>query len=51
MRLSRRVEADFQKTSKNLSTFLRSTELIFRALPEHLKDPVLAKFCAPQANF
>ena len=27
--------------SKNLSTFFRSTKLIFRALPEHYKNPIL----------
>ena len=39
--------AEFQKNSKFLSTFFRSTKLIFRALPKHSKDPVLVKFSAP----
>ena len=52
MRFSRRVEADFQKISKNfIDLSVRSPNLIFRALPKHLKEPVLAKFCAPQAYF
>ena len=33
-----------------LSTFFRTTKLIFRALPEHYKDPILTFFFAPQAN-
>ena len=51
MRFSRRVEADFQKTSKNFIDLFRSTKLNYQALPKHLQEPVLAKFCAPQANF
>ena len=31
--------------------FFRSTMLIFRALPKHLKDSVSAKMSAPQAKF
>ena len=44
----------FEKISKILTTFFfffRSTKLIFRALPKHCFAPILAKFCAPQANF
>ena len=42
----------FKKKSKILTTFFFSpTKLIFRALPERCFDPILAKFCAPQANF
>ena len=48
MRFSRRVEADFQKFYR---PFFKSTKLVFQALPKHLKDPVLAKCGAPQANF
>ena len=31
--------------------FARSTKLIFRALSDQYKDPVLAKTLAPQAKF
>ena len=37
--------------SKIFSIFLRSTELIIRALPRHGVVPVLAKFSAPEAKF
>ena len=42
-----------KKFSKILTTFffIRSTKLIFRALPKHCFAPILAKFSAPQANF
>ena len=46
--------ADFQKIFENfddLFFFFRSIRLIFRALPKQLKDPVLAKFSAPQSIF
>ena len=31
--------------------FSRSTKLIFRTLPNHYKDPILAEFCALQVKF
>ena len=34
----------FRNFSKILSTFFRTTKLIFRALPEHYKDPILTIF-------
>ena len=43
--------ADFPKFSKTLSTFFSSTKLIFRALPKQSFVPILANFCAPEANF
>ena len=44
--------ADFQKKMKNFDElFFRSSKLIFRALPKHCFAPILAKLCAPQANF
>ena len=49
---SRGGERIFKKFSKILTTFFfRSTKQIFRALPKHCFAPILAKFCAPQANF
>ena len=36
---------DFQKIRKFVKRFRRSTKLIFRALPEHCKNPILTKFC------
>ena len=42
----------FSKKIESFVDFLfRLTNLIFRALPKHQKDPVLARFCAPQAKF
>ena len=45
--------ADFQKVFENFDDlfFLRSTKLIFRALPKHGFVPILAKFFASQAKF
>ena len=43
--------SDFQKENWNfVDLFFRLTKLIFWALPNHHKDPNLAKFTAPQAN-
>ena len=40
-----------QKISKNsINLFFRSTKLIFRALTNHYKDPILTKFSAQQAE-
>ena len=47
-RISLGGSAEFQKIFENfvdLFFFFRSTKLIFRALPKHLKDPVVAKIC------
>ena len=41
----------FKNFSKILSTFFRSTELIFRVLPKHCLVPVFAKFSAPHVKF
>ena len=36
---------------ENFVEFCRSTTLIVRALPDHCKDPIMAKFFAPHAFF
>ena len=33
-----------------MSTFFKTTQLIFRALPKNYEDPDLVKFSAPQAK-
>ena len=40
-----------KKFPKVLTTFFRSTNLIFQALSKQSTDPVLAKISAPQAKF
>ena len=41
----------FLKKFRNFDLFFKSTKLIFLALPNRYKDPILTKFSARQANF
>ena len=40
-----------KKNSKTLSTFFRSTKLIFRALPTHLKSPYFGQILCAAVSF
>ena len=52
LKFSRRGEgADVSKVVTNLIFFISLTKLIFRALTEHYKDPILPQISSRQSKF